>query len=414
MLISGLTSSATVYLRVSDTAGNSTDATTQVVTIDTTAPIEPTIAGLVTNDTSPTLTGTTGTESGLPSDETMKLVVAGATYDVFVWNNNTWSLDLETAEPSSGTLGTLSNGNSYTVVLTVTDAADNVRTVNRTLIIDTVAPTTTLTIDSIDEDTGSSPSDFITKDDDGLTISATLSAALASDEKLEYSTDNSTWVDISTAVSETSVSYADSGLKSSATVYLRVSDTAGNSTDATTQVVTIDTTAPIEPTIAGLVTNDTSPTLTGTTGTESGLPSDETMNLVVAGATYDVFVWNNNTWSLDLETAEPSSGTLGTLSNGNSYTVVLTVTDAADNVRTVNRTLMIDTVAPTTTLTIDSIAEDTGSSSSDFITKDDDGLTISATLSAALASDEKLEYSTDNSTWVDISTAVSETSVSYF
>ena len=212
MLTSDLTSSATVYLRVSDTAGNSTDATTQVVTIDTTAPIEPTIAGLVTNDTRPTLTGTTGTESGLPSDETMNLVVAGATYDVFVWNNNTWSLDLETAEPSSGTLGTLSNGNSYTVVLTVTDAADNVRTVNRTLIIDTVAPTTTLTIDSIAEDTGSSPSDFITKDDDGLTISATLSAALASDEKLEYSTDNSTWVDISTAVSGTSVSYADKWL----------------------------------------------------------------------------------------------------------------------------------------------------------------------------------------------------------
>ncbi|MDI6005312.1 hypothetical protein QLS87_17070, partial [Cobetia pacifica] len=66
--------------------------------------------------------------------------------------------------------------------------------------------------------------DFITSDNDGLTITASLTAPLAADETLQYSTDGTTWIDIPDAsVTGTEVNY-DSGLTESATVQLRVQD----------------------------------------------------------------------------------------------------------------------------------------------------------------------------------------------
>jgi hypothetical protein len=169
-------------------------------------------------------------------------------------------------------------------------------------------PKTNVTIDSISLDTGSANDDFITNDDNGLTISATLSAELALGETLEYSPDNGvTWSDISSAVSETAITYSDASLTSDATIQMRVTSAANLSGPTATQTITIDATA------------------------------------------------------------------------------------------------------PTTTLTIDSISLDTGSANNDFITNDNDGLTINATLSTQLAPGETLEYSADNgATWSDISSAVSE------
>ncbi|MDG1699365.1 MAG: hypothetical protein P8I01_04465, partial [Paracoccaceae bacterium] len=78
-------------------------------------------------------------------------------------------------------------------------------------------PKTNVTIDSISDDTGSSNNDFITQDDDGLTIYATLSTQLASGETLEYSADNgATWSDISSAVSGTAITHTDASLTSDA------------------------------------------------------------------------------------------------------------------------------------------------------------------------------------------------------
>jgi len=174
-------------------------------------------------------------------------------------------------------------------------------------------PKTNVTIDSISFDTGSANNDFITNDNDGLTISATLSAQLALGETLEYSPDNgATWSDISSAVSGTAITYTDASLTSDATIQMRVTSAANLSGTPATQTITIDATA------------------------------------------------------------------------------------------------------PTTTLSIDSISLDTGSANNDFITNDDNGLTISATLSAQLAPEETLEYSPDNgATWSHISSAVSGTAITY-
>ena len=177
------------------------------------------------------------------------------------------------------------------------------------------APTTTISIDSISTDAGVSTTDFITNDNNGLTVNATLSTALVSGEILQYSNNNgSSWSTVNNAhISTTAVSFADPSLTSSTTIQFRVSDAAGNLGTAASQAIAIDTTA------------------------------------------------------------------------------------------------------PTTTISIDSISNDSGVSSTDFITKDNNGLTINATLSTALVSGETLQYTNNNgSSWSSVNNAhISTTAVSF-
>jgi hypothetical protein len=96
-----------------------------------------------------------------------------------------------------------------------------------------------VSITGITEDTDP-VGDFTTTDYDGLTLHASLSAALVIGEKLMYSHDNgTTWTDITTSVSGTSVSYTDANLTSTATVQMRVLDAAGNAGSAAVQAITI-------------------------------------------------------------------------------------------------------------------------------------------------------------------------------
>ncbi|MDP4733831.1 MAG: Ig-like domain-containing protein, partial [Limnohabitans sp.] len=143
------------------------------------------------------------------------------------------------------------NDTTVAASLTATDAAGNTGTItdDQKYSLDSSAPSTTVNITGITNDTGVSSTDFITSDNNGLTISATLSSALATGEKLFYSKDNGvTWTDITASVSGTAVSHVDSTLTSTATIQMRVEDAAGNPGAADSQLVTIDTTAPTQET----------------------------------------------------------------------------------------------------------------------------------------------------------------------
>ena len=63
----------------------------------------------------------TATES---YSETLQVAVPSATYEVAV-SGGTWSLDLGTATPTSGTFTALTDGSRYNVIATDTDAAGN-------------------------------------------------------------------------------------------------------------------------------------------------------------------------------------------------------------------------------------------------------------------------------------------------
>ena len=117
---------------------------------------------------------------------------------------------------------------------------------NKNLAVDTTAPTTTVNINSVISDSGISSTDFITSDNNGLTVNATLSTALVAGEILQYSNNNGhSWSTVNNAhISTTAVSFLDSALTSSNTIQFRVTDAAGNSGAAASQAIVVDTTAP--------------------------------------------------------------------------------------------------------------------------------------------------------------------------
>ncbi|PKH52790.1 hypothetical protein CXF68_19740 [Tenacibaculum sp. Bg11-29] len=132
-------------------------------------------------------------------------------------------------------------------------------------------------------------------------------------------------------------------------VVATVTDLASNTaSDATSNEVTIDTSAPTAPTVVVQTTSDATPTITGTNALGTALPVGETMTVTVNGATYNVVPGGSGNWSLDTGVATPASGTLGTFVNSVSYEVVSTVTDLAGNNTSdaTNNEVTIDTIAP--------------------------------------------------------------------
>lgn len=300
-----------VTATVTDIAGNTGPNGSDSAIIDTTADNDGdgntvTITGIdedtgtsgtdfITNDTSIFIRGTVDLDDG----NVLSVTFDGTTYtagtdpQLSVDGGGNWILDMT---------GTTLTDDTYPVVATVTDIAGNTASATQDVVIDTTV--NTVAIESIDEDTDTA-GDFITTDGDGLTVYASLSSALAADERLWYSNDNgTTWIDISSFVSGTDVSYHDDDLTSTTTVIMKVEDTAGNSAEDS-QLITINT---------------------------------------VPGA-------------------------------------------------------------PTTTVDINSITVDSGIVG-DFITNDNDGLTIGATLSAPLAAGETLWYRTDGGAWIDITGSI--------
>src|SRR3569623_678600 len=97
-----------------------------------------------------------------------------------------------------------------------------------------------------------------------------------------------------------------------------------------------------------------------------------------------------------------------------SSTLKLKVTDSAGNDGTVaSHTYVLDTAAPAITFSNVALAADTGTSSTDFITKMV-AQTITATLSSAAAGTDIVYGSLDNgATWTDITSKVSGTALTW-
>jgi len=298
-----------------DAAGNSSsDATTDELTIDTTAPTVPTVDLLTTNDNTPTITGTADSSADLV------VTVDGVAYPesgAALTDNGdgTWSLDI----PSALAEGT------YDVVATSTDAAGN--------------SSTDVTIDELTIDT-TAPSiptvDFLTTNDTTPTITGTADSSadlmvtvdgVAYPESGADLTDNGdgTWtLDIPTAL--TAGTYD---------VVATSTDAAGNSSsDATTDELTIDTTAPTVPTVDMLTTADTTPRITGTAD------STDDLTVEVDGVTYtegdgDLTDNGDDTWTLEVPVA---------LAEG-TYDVIATATNTlgTSSVDATTNELTIDT-----------------------------------------------------------------------
>ncbi len=352
--------------------------------------------------------------AALASNETAQISIdGGVTWTTLTVTGTTWRYNDSR---------TLTDGN-YLYQVRVIDAAGNVgATDSQNVVIDTIAPdpaVKTIAISAITTDTGLITNDFVTSDTT-LAVSGTLGAALSAGEFAQISIDGgTTWQNLS--VSGLTWTYLDGRTLSDGNYnyQVRVIDTAGNIGATASQIVTVDTTAPLASktiAIAGIsddtglsssdfVTRDTTLTVRGTLG--ATLAADERAQISLdGGVTWTTLTVIGTSWSY----ADGRTLTDGTW----NYTV--RVVDLAGNVgQTATQNVVVDTTSPEAakSITITGISDDTGASSSDFITSDT-SLTVRGVLGAALGANEFAQISTDNgATWVNVTVAAEGLNWSY-
>ncbi|SQP91361.1 RTX family exoprotein [Escherichia coli] len=409
--------SYTISATVSDQAGNPGSASRGVtlngdvptVTINTFAGDD--VVNAAEHGSSLVISGTTTA----PVGQTLTLTLNGKTYTTTVQTGGSWSYTLGSADVTA-----LADGNAYVINASVSNAIGNTGSSNHTITVDLSAPAMGINIDSLQADTGLSASDFITSVSP-VVVNGSLTAALASNETAQISIDGgTTWTTLT--VTGTTWRYNDSRtLTDGNYLYqVRVIDAAGNVGATDSQNVVIDTTAP-DPAVktiaisaittdTGLIANDfvTSDTTLAVNGTlGAALSAGEFAQISLdGGVTWTTLTVVGTSWSY----ADGRTLTDGTW----NYTV--RVVDLAGNVgQTATQNVVVDTTSPEAakSITITGISDDTGTSSSDFITSDTT-LTVRGVLGAALGANEFAQISIDNgATWVNVTVAADGLNWSY-
>ncbi|TWX62987.1 Ig-like domain-containing protein, partial [Colwellia sp. C1TZA3] len=272
-------------------------------------------ADIITNDNRPGIAGITEAGSSVVITDADDKILGTAIADA----DGAYSI----------TLSDLADGTDIPLTVTATDVAGNIATATPKVTVDTTVAMPSITLDN---DSGSSASDTITNDE------ALIFSAAAADVTRVYS------IDGAAAATEYSAPTVDGEY----TVTVTDTDTAGNVKTAST-TFTLDTTLAI-PTV-GLTT-------------DSGTLNDDVITndaaLSFSEAASDV----NRTYSIDgaAATTEYSAPTVD-----GEYTVTVTDTDIAGNVKTASTTFTLDTTLaiPTVGLTTDS-----GTLNDDVITND--------------------------------------------
>ena len=373
-----------------------------VTDVDDTPPNAPVIS-TVTDNVSP-VTGTVA--SGGSTNDTV-LVLAGtaeANSTVTVRNGGT-SLGTTSADVSgawSFTTATLADG-SYTFNATATDAAGNVSSASAdyTVTVDTVAPTIAI-----------SSNVSTLKAGETATITFTLSEASTNFTADDVTATGGTLSNFSgsgTSYTATFTPTADSTTNGVISVASSTfSDAAGNNNsdgaDANNTVtLTVDT---IQPSIA--ISSNVSSLKAGETATITFTLSEASTNfavgdVTVSGGTLSGFSGSGTAYTATFTPTANSTanGVISVASSTFSDAAGNTNNDGGDANNTV--TLTVDTLAPTAAVAITSIADDTGISSSDFITSDTT-LSVSGT-NGTLGSGEKVQISSDGTSWFDVTQA---------
>ncbi|WP_436444436.1 Ig-like domain-containing protein [Enterobacter hormaechei] len=394
----------TITATVSDKAGNPGSATHDVtlngdvptIAINTFAQDD--IVNAAEHGTPLVISGTTDA----PAGQTVTITLNGKTYTATVQNDGTWSYTVGSADVTA-----LADGGSYVINAQVSNAIGNSVSDNHTVTVDLTAPSMGISIDSLQNDTGLSANDFITNDSQ-VVVNGSLTAQLGNNEKAQISLDGGvTWIDLT--VTGTTWRYTDGRTLTDGTYQyqVRVIDNAGNVGATDSQDVVIDLTKPAAATItvdsvsqdtglsdSDFITSDNQISLKGTLGAALG-SGDHAQISLDGGATWTDVSVSGLSWTyIDGRT----------LTDGD-YNYQLRVIDEARNISaTTSQVVTIDTVAPdaSKTIAIDSISDDTGLSSSDFITRDT-SLTLHGSLGATLADGEYAQISIDGGvTWQNV------------
>jgi hypothetical protein len=311
-----------VKVTATDTAGNVSTSTIKLVTIETVAPTTPTINIIEGNDiinAAEKADGViiSGIAEALSSVTLMynNTVIATLTTDV----TGNWSAAFDTTQvPADG---------SATVTATATDASGNISTTaSKTVLIDTTPPTipTLFANDDIEGVTGTILNNTITNDDSPTLLGngengSTIIVYDGNSPIGQTTVVNGVW----TITLTDPLSNATHSLKAVAT------DVAGNTSESATLNFTVDASAVSAPTVSnyfdnvdfytgsfgsGTLTNDTRPTLNGST------PAGTTVEVFIDGASVGTATTSSGTWSFTPATD---------LSNG-THTVYVVATNSAN------------------------------------------------------------------------------------
>jgi hypothetical protein len=293
---------------------NSATDTTSISASDTTPPIV-TVKTLITNDTTPDLTGTV-------DDETAKVLVTvnGTTYEATNKGDGTWFL--------AGTkLAPLPDG-SYDIKAEAIDTLGNKGTdsTNNELIIDTQAPVVTVDGPKITNDK--------TPDLSG-TVNDKTAKVLVTVNGTTYEATNKgdgTWF-----LAGTNISPLPNGTYD---IKAEAVDTLGNEgVDVTTNELTVNTQAPVVTVDGPKATSDNTPDLTGKVDNKTAK-----VFITVNGKVYEATNKGDGTWFLAGTNISP-------LPNG-TYDIKAEAIDTLGNKGTDNTTneLIVDTQAPSVTV----------------------------------------------------------------
>ena len=390
----------TVSVVATDAAGNSSTSASVTYT-DTTAPLAPVTPVIVVNgDETLSISGGAGAAE------------AGSVIHVSFPDGSTGSATVA----SDGSYGPVTSSTAQTsgsVSVIASDVQGNSSPSSVAPYVDIVAPTATVVISGVSADTGTDIQDFVTSDPT-LSISATLSGILGMGEKVQISLNGGvSWSDAALQSGSTYVLDDTSNTLASGTYVLqaRVVDSVGNAGTVSSQNLTVDTSGPSATTTITLDaistdtgasasdfrTSDNTLIFTGTLG--AALASDEQVQISLDnGSTWSTATVAGLSWSFD-----NSANVLA----DNTYQVISQVVDVAGNTgQTASRTVVVDSQgpSPTTMISIDSIASDTGVgggvSLHDFITLDHT-LLFGGSLTAPLVGDETVQISLNGgTTWL--------------
>jgi hypothetical protein len=301
----------------------------------------------------------------------------------------------------------LSEG-SHTLTAVAYDAAGNASAASSALVVtvDRTPSTTTVAGATLSQDSGASATDMVTKVA-AQTISGTLSANLAAGEQVMVSLDNgASWNPATTSAGSNAWALAAT-LAGSGTLKVKVVDAAGNDGAVYSHAYTLDTTAPAAPSTPDLDAGSDS----GVSDTDNitGVTLPSFSGTADVGATVTLFDGGNEIGSVVATDGTWHITTGGAWAmNQRTHYITAVATDLAGNASGSSALeVQVFTNAPTTTVASMALSSDSGVAG-DFVTNAA-SQTVSGTLSANLASGERVQVSLNGgASWTDAASAVGQ------
>ncbi|MGP3593666.1 Ig-like domain-containing protein [Vagococcus sp. WN89Y] len=382
----------TVQASVNDTAGNPGSAT-KPLTLDASAPVIQ-FNAVTGDDVINSIEHTqsqiiSGTAIGAQAGDSLVMTLAGQQFSTTVAANGSWVVTVSAAD-----LASLPEG-AQTVSATVSDLAGNSAQTTHTLTVDKTAPTITFATVAGDDiiNTGEQQA--------GQTVSGTTTAEPGQTITVSFAGHNYTAVVSSSGGWSVVVPARDFlGLgDGDYAITATITDSAGNPATAS-HTVTLSGDRPTI-TIATFASDDivsaaehaTPLIISGTTNA----PAGQTVTITLNGKTYSTTVQSDGSWNYTVGSADVSA-----LADGGAYVITAAVNNATGNTGSDSHTVTVDLTPPGMTISIDSLLNDSGLSSTDFNTNATQ-LVINGSVGAPLSGNEKAQISIDGGvSWTDL------------